>query len=475
MKDFALTPFGATETLSVQGMTCASCVGRVEKAIERVAGVASVSVNLATEKAEVRYAAAPVHQAVVTAIRKAGYDVEPTSFDLAVEGMTCASCVARVEKAILSVPGVSSASVNLATERATIRADASAALHVAVEVAIRKAGYEPHAVLASGADKTAAREADQAQLRRDLLLAAALTLPIFVLEMGRHLIPGVHMWLGMTLGDTPLYIIYFLLATAVQFGPGMRFYRKGLPALWRLAPDMNSLVVLGSSAAWAYSVVATFAPAVLPQGTVNVYFEASSVIVTLILMGRYLEARAKGRTSQAISRLVGLQAKSARVLRGDAVVEVALEAVRPGDVVQVRPGDRIPVDGVVLSGASYVDEAMISGEPVPVRKVEGAAVTGGTINKTGSFTYRAEKVGSDMMLARIIRMVEAAQGAKLPIQAVVDRVTAWFVPVVMTAAALTKAKDSAGCGPQISQTAKVKAAAAMTAGTNHAVTRSTTA
>ena len=437
MKDFAFTLSGTTESFSVQGMTCASCVGRVEKAIERVEGVAAASVNLATEKAEVRYAAAPVHQAVVAAIRKAGYEVEPTSFDLAVEGMTCASCVARVEKAILSVLGVSSASVNLATERATIRADVSATLHVAVEAAIRKAGYEPHAVLASGTDKTAAREADQARLRRDLLLAAALTLPIFVLEMARHLIPGFHMWLGMTVGDTPLYIFYFLLASAVQFGPGLRFYAKGLPALWHLSPDMNSLVVIGSTAAWGYSVVATFAPAVLPQGTANVYFEASSVIVTLILMGRYLEARAKGRTSQAISRLVGLQAKSARILRGDTVVEVALEAVRPGDIIQVRPGDRIPVDGTVLTGASYVDEAMISGEPVPVRKAEGAKVTGGTINKTGSFTYRAEKVGADMMLARIVRMVEAAQGAKLPIQAVVDRVTAWFVPAVMAAATLT--------------------------------------
>jgi Cu+-exporting ATPase len=439
MKDFAgASPFEPAEFIAVEGMTCASCVGRVEKAIAGVAGVASASVNLATERAEVRYVGQPVHEAVVAAIRKAGYEVEPESFDLGVEGMTCASCVGRVEKALAGVPGVVVASVNLATERATIRVlDKSPALTAAIEAAVLRAGYEPRAIMAEGADKSAARAAEQGRLRRDFLIAAALTLPIFVLEMGRHLIPRLHIWLGMTVGDTPLYVFYFLLATAVQFGPGLRFYRKGLPALWRLSPDMNSLVVVGSSAAWAYSVVATFAPSLLPEGTANVYFEASSVIVTLILMGRFLEAKAKGRTSQAISRLVGLQAKSARVLRGGEVVEVMLEAVRLGDVIQIRPGDRLPVDGTVLTGTSYVDEAMISGEPVPVLKEAGTAVTGGTINTTGAFTYRAEKVGADMMLSRIIRMVESAQGAKLPIQAVVDRVTAWFVPAVMAAAALT--------------------------------------
>ncbi len=439
MKDFAASPpFGPVESIAVDGMTCASCVGRVEKAIAGVEGVASASVNLATERAEVRYAGPPVHAAVVAAIRSAGYEVEPETFDLGVEGMTCASCVGRVEKALAGVPGVVSASVNLATERATIRVlDKSPGLSASIEAAIRGAGYEPRAVVAVGVDKSAAREVAQALLKRDVLIAAALTVPIVLLELGRRLIPGLQIWLDVSVGETALYTLYFLLATTVQFGPGLRFYRKGLPALWRLAPDMNSLVVLGTSAAWAYSVVATFAPFVLPQGTANVYYEASSVIVTLILMGRYLEAKAKGLTSQAISRLVGLQAKSARVLRGTEFVEVALDAVNPGDVIQIRPGDRLPVDGTVLTGSSYVDEAMISGEPVPVQKQDGAAVTGGTINKTGTFTYRAEKVGADMMLSRIIRMVEIAQGAKLPIQAVVDRVTAWFVPAVMAVATVT--------------------------------------
>ena len=439
MKDLvAETPSGLSDSIPIVGMTCASCVGRVEKAVAKVPGVAQVAVNLATETAEVRYGGPMVRDAVIAAIRATGYDVSATTVEIGIEGMTCASCVSRVERALAAVPGVLSASVNLATERATLRVEgASGAAMGRIEAAIRNAGYEARALAAGVESKAAQREEEQARLKRDLIFAGALTLPIFVLEMGGHASPALHHWLGMVVGDRLLYLGFFLLATLVQFGPGLRFYRKGVPALLRLSPDMNSLVVLGSTAAWGYSVVATFAPGLLPDGTRNVYFEASAVIVTLILLGRWLEAKAKGRTSEAISRLMGLQAKSARVERNGVFVEVPLEEVRAGDVIQVRPGDRLPVDGVVINGASYVDEAMISGEPVPVEKRAGDAITGGTINKTGSFTYRAEKVGSDTVLAQIIRMVESAQGAKLPIQALVDRVTAWFVPAVMLAAAAT--------------------------------------
>ena len=217
----------------------------------------------------------------------------------------------------------------------------------------------------------------------------------------------------------------------------MRFYTKGIPALLRGAPDMNSLVAVGTLAAYLFSVVATFTPGVLPAGTVNVYYEAAAVIVTLILLGRYLEARAKGRTSDAIKRLVGLQAKTARVRRDGSVMEIPVAEVAPGDIVEVRPGDRLPVDGDVIEGESYVDESMITGEPVPVAKTEGAEVVGGTVNQNGAFAFRTTAVGGDTMLSQIIRMVEAAQGSKLPIQAMVDRVTMWFVPAVMTLAALT--------------------------------------
>ncbi|ATQ41691.1 heavy metal translocating P-type ATPase [Caulobacter mirabilis] len=437
-----LTPAGVAgrQSFPIAGMTCASCVRRVELAIGKAPGVAAATVNLATETADVTFDAQGDPAAVISAIEGAGYEVPAETTDVEIEGMTCASCVRRVELAIAAVPGVLKASVNLATERATIETLAGAAPRAAIDAAIRKAGYTPrHRQDAAAAtdSREAARDREMSHLKRDLAVAGSLTLPIFVLEMGSHAIPALHHWLVMTVGQQPLYLAFFVLATIVQFGPGLRFYRKGVPALLRLAPDMNSLVVLGSTAAWAYSVVAVFAPGVFPSGTANVYFEASAVIITLILLGRMLEAKAKGRTSEAIKRLVGLQAKSARVERNGVFVDTPLEDVVAGDVVQVRPGDKIPVDGLVLSGSSFVDEAMISGEPIPVAKGEGAEVIGGTINKTGSFTYRATKVGADTLLAQIIRMVETAQGSKLPIQALVDKVTAWFVPAVMVAAAAT--------------------------------------
>eukprot|EP01036_Dinobryon_divergens_P039827 gene39827-52571_t len=249
---------------------------------------------------------------------------------------------------------------------------------------------------------------------------------------------GTSPWPVMnTIGMQNSWYLQFALTTAVLFGPGLRFFAKGLPALARFAPDMNSLVAVGTSAAYGYSLIATFLPQLLPAGTVNVYYEAAAVIVTLILLGRTLEARAKGRTSEAIKRLVGLQAKTARVFRDGAVVELPIAEVRPSDLVEVRPGERVPVDGEVTEGASWIDESMISGEPLPVEKTIGSAVTGGTINQTGAFTFRATAVGEATMLAQIIRMVEAAQGGKLPIQALVDRVTMWFVPAVMALAALT--------------------------------------
>jgi heavy metal translocating P-type ATPase len=364
--------------------------------------------------------------------------VADQELDLAIEGMTCASCVARVEKALQKVPGVSRASVNLATERATILAPAGTVSTAALEQAVRGIGYEARAITANDEpdDMSEKRDAEASALARSLMIAALLTLPIFIVEMGSHLIPALHHWVMMTLGPWSNYL-QFGLTTLVLFGPGLRFFRKGIPALLRLAPDMNALVAMGAGAAYLYSTVATFLPGWLPAGTGYVYFEAAAVIVTLVLFGRMLEARAKGRTGTAIRKLVKLRPKTARLLRDGQPVEVELEAVKVGDILLARPGDQIAVDGVVTEGLSFVDEAMITGEPVPVEKSVGANVVGGTINKTGSFSYRAEKVGSDTVLAQIIRMVESAQGAKLPIQALVDKVTAWFVPAVMAAALVT--------------------------------------
>ena len=427
--------------LPVLGMTCASCVGRVEKAVLAVPGVTEASVNLAAERAHVVLDAGGSPAAVADAIRAAGYEPLEEEVVYPVREMTCASCVGRVEKALAAVPGVLSASVNLATERATVRFLSGTVSFRDLAAAVQQAGYvleQPEQGDAEAGDREqAARAAEIRNLGRAVLIAGVATLPLFVLEMGSHFIPGMHHWLAETIGVQNWRLISFVLATFVLFGPGLIFFRKGVPALLRRAPDMNSLVVLGASAAWAFSTVATFAPALLPEGTANVYFEAAAVIVTLILVGRWIEARAKGQTSQAIRRLMSLQAKTARVVRDDLEQDVAIDSVQPGDIVVVRPGERVPVDGVVTEGASWLDESMLTGEPIPVEKSAGAKVVGGTMNTTGAFRFEAQQVGAETVLAQIVRMVETAQGAKLPIQALVDRVTGWFVPVVMAVAVLT--------------------------------------
>jgi heavy metal translocating P-type ATPase len=360
---------------------------------------------------------------------------KPVSIDI--EGMTCASCVSRVERALLKVPGVSGATVNLATERATVQLNDRNHLDGLIE-AIEKVGYKasetPHDRGQGGHDH---HDEDAAILRRDVLIAGVLTLPLFVLEMLGHLYMPFHMWLMSAVSMDVLYIGYFIATTIVLFVPGWRFFRIGIPALLRGAPEMNSLVALGAGAAWLYSVVVTFAPQLVPAQTQYVYYEAAAVIVTLILVGRWLEAIAKGRTGEAVQRLVRGQAKAARVQRGGAVVELPVEQVSVGDIIVVRPGEKIAVDGEIVEGASHIDESMISGEPLPVSRGVGASVVGGTLNTSGSFSFRATKVGGDTMLAQIIRMVEEAQGGKLQIQGVVDRITAWFVPAVIVLAIAT--------------------------------------
>lgn len=428
-------------SLPVEGMTCASCVGRVEKALKAVRGISTASVNLATERADITLTDSGDALSAVRAIESAGYSVRHEITELAIEDMTCASCVGRVEKALAQTPGVIEAGVNLATERARIIHFAGVVSVADLEAAVVKAGYTSRRLSAESANTedqdNERRKGEARSLRRALYTAAIFTLPVFILEMGSHVIPGMHDLVMRTLGQQMNWYIQFVLATIVLFGPGMRFFRKGIPALLRGAPDMNSLVSVGTIAAYGYSVVATFIPGVLPKGTANVYFEAAVVIVTLILLGRTLEARAKGRTSQAIKRLVGLQAKTARVDRNGKIVEIPLDQVATDDVILVRPGEKIPVDGEVVDGSSYVDESMITGEPVPVSKGIGAEVVGGTINKTGAFSFRVTKIGANTVLAQIIRLVEQAQGSKLPIQALVDKVTMWFVPAVMAGAGVT--------------------------------------
>lgn len=418
-------------------MTCASCAGRVEKALSAVPGVVSASVNLASETAQVTYEDPANAQALIAALDTVGYPAVVDEVTLEIEGMTCASCVGRVEKALKSVPGVLEASVNLATETAQVRYVSGATSMAEIASTVTGVGYPAKVKSGTNADKADRKAEEIKRLGWLTLLAAMLALPVFSLEMGSHVIPGMHDWIGQAIGYQTSRLFQFVLTTIVLIGPGLRFYTIGFPALLKGTPDMNSLVAVGTSAAYGFSLVATFAPGVLPEGTANVYYEAAAVIVVLILLGRFLEARAKGRTGEAIRKLVGLQAKTAYVERGGEVVELAIEDIVSGDVIHVRPGEKIAVDGTVLSGTSYVDESMITGEPVPKEKTQSAEIVGGTVNGSGALTFRATKVGSDTMLAQIIAMVEQAQGAKLPIQGLVDRITSWFVPAVMATAVFT--------------------------------------
>ncbi|TMV03387.1 heavy metal translocating P-type ATPase [Ruegeria sediminis] len=427
----------AMARFQVEGMSCASCVGRVERALGAVPGVNSASVNLASESAQVSFSAPATVAQLVDALGDAGYPAATDEITLDVEEMSCASCVGRVERALKAGDGVLDASVNLAAETATVRYASGATTPADIAALAAAAGYPARVRAAESPDREDRKADEIRQLAQRTLLAAALALPVFVIEMGSHVIPGMHHLVAGAIGVQNSYYLQFLLTTVVLFGPGLQFYTKGFPALFKGAPDMNSLVALGTAAAYGFSLVSTFAPEVLPEGTANVYYEAAAVIVVLILLGRLLEARAKGRTGEAIRKLVGLQARTARVERDGAVVERPIDEIVVGDVIHVRPGEKIAVDGQVLGGSSYVDESMITGEPVPVEKTEGAQVVGGTVNGAGALTFRAEKVGADTMLSQIIRMVEQAQGAKLPIQGMVDRVTLWFVPAVMAVAALT--------------------------------------
>ncbi len=429
----------ATIQFQVEGMSCASCVGRVEKALSSVPGVNEASVNLAAESASVTHDDSVTAAELAEVLGDVGYPAVVDEVSLDVQEMTCASCVARVERTLKAHEGVLDATVNLAAESAIVRYATGVITPAEIAQLATVAGYPAQVKSADTTDKSERKADEIRQLARRTLIAAVLALPVFIIEMGAHVIPGMHELVAGTIGMKNSHYLQFLLTTIVLFGPGLQFYTKGFPALLKGAPDMNSLVAIGTSAAYGFSLVSTFAPSALPEGTANVYYEAAAVIVVLILLGRLLEARAKGRTGEAIRKLIGLQAKTARVERDGTVVERAIEDIIVGDVIHVRPGEKIAVDGVVLTGSSYVDESMITGEPVPVEKTEGAEVVGATVNGTGALTFRAEKVGSDTMLAQIIQMVEQAQGAKLPIQGMVDRITQWFVPAVIVVAILTVA------------------------------------
>ncbi len=428
-----------TARLGITGMSCASCAGRVEKAIARVPGVHSASVNLATESATVRHDGRPSTAELVAAVEAAGYGVTREEHTLPIAGMSCASCVARIEKALSAVPGVLSASVNLATEQARVGVVAGTGPEALIS-AIEGAGYtvrrdtqesdDDTGGTASGPDAAGAPPAPAAARdheRRHLLYAAVLTLPLALPMLG--MLVGEHWALPGS--------VQLLLASPVQFWLGARFYRAGWKALSAGTGNMDLLVALGTSAAFGLSVHHLLAGSPHHDAPA-LYFEASAVIITLVLMGKWLEARAKRQTTEAIRALQALRPATARIR--DAAgreVEVPLARVRVGDVAIVLPGERIPVDGEIIEGQSHADESLLTGESLPVAKEAGSRVTGGAVNGEGRLVVRTTAIGAESVLARIIRMVEDAQAKKAPIQRIVDRVSAVFVPVVVAIALLT--------------------------------------
>jgi len=420
---------------AIDGMMCGACVARVQKALGKVDGVSDATVNLATERAQVMFDPQITDAATLfSAVEHAGYHARSEQLAFTVEGMTCGACVARVEKSLSRQNGVLTATVNLATGRAQVdylvgETDASA-LFASVE----KTGYSAVALDDTPAADNQASAADD--IRASLLIAALFAVPLFVVSMAQML-PGVGPAMAALLPARGWAIVELVLALPVQFYAGRRFYTLGWAELKHAAPGMNSLVLIGSNAAFFYSLAALAVPQIFPQGSAHTYFDAAGMIVTLILLGRYLEALARGRTSQAVQGLMQLQSRDARVQRNGEWVAIDVGDVAVGDCVQVRPGERLPVDGVVVSGTSYVDESMISGEPVPLEKHRGLNVVGGTVNQNGTLEIEATSVGSDTVLSQIIRMVEDAQAEKPRIQAVADRIAGVFVPIVMAISVLT--------------------------------------
>ncbi|NKJ50378.1 copper-transporting ATPase [Burkholderia sp. SG-MS1] len=437
--------------LDIGGMTCASCATRVEKALAKVPGVTRASVNLATERARVEGDASVDAEALANAVRKAGYEATPSTrtdatpvemqaaTELAIGGMTCASCAMRVEKALAKVPGVTHASVNLATETATVKLSSTAADPDALIAAVRKAGYEatlipaPETVaLADPAGQPAATTPTAADRKRSearselaaVLACAVLTLPLIVPMFGE--------WFGVHAMPPPW--LQFGLASIVQFVFGARFYRAAYRAVRAGAGNMDLLVALGTSAAYGISV---YELASHPGDMMHLYFEASAVVITLVRFGKWLEARAKRQTTDAIRALNALRPERARIRVGGGEREVPLAQVQVGTVVIVRPGERVPVDGVVLEGRTHIDESLITGESLPVPKQPADIVTAGSINGEGAIAVTTSAIGAETTLARIIRLVENAQAEKAPIQRLVDRVSEIFVPAILAIALLT--------------------------------------
>ncbi|MGE5381421.1 MAG: heavy metal translocating P-type ATPase [Methylocystaceae bacterium] len=411
-------------TLKVSGMSCAACSARVERGLNSLAGIDEANVNLATEQATVKYDPQELNvSAIVKKIEDTGYSVPEEKIELKISGMSCAACVTRVEKGLGKMAGVKEASVNLATETAQVIYWPGQLTEQDLIAEVRHTGYDASVI--TSAEDVLGEEVNTELIRRQRMLwfSALLSIPFLIIMIGHMSKVSLPAWLVSP-------ITQLILASLVQFIAGAPFYSGAYHALINKSANMDVLVALGTSAAYFYSL-----GSVLSMSHPHLYFEVSAILITLILLGKYLEARAKGRTSDAIRKLIGLQPKTARVIRGDKETEIPVAELIVGDVVIIRPGERIPVDGVVVEGYSAVDESMLTGESVPVDKNVDDEVTGATINKFGLLKVRATRIGKDSVLAQIVRVVQEAQGSKAPIQRLADIVAGYFVPVVVTIAA----------------------------------------
>lgn len=437
------TARGVSVDIPIRGMHCASCAGQIEKGLQAVPGVEHASVNFGAERAAVRF---DPSRASIDALRRAvqelGYEIPLEEVVIPIQGMHCASCVRRIEEGLTSLPGVIRANVNLATAQATIAYLPGPTTLTDLRWAIQDSGYTPLEItgLEAGADREKAlREREERELRRKFQVGALLSTLIVIGALPHMGLHGLAAWIPPQLSSP---WVQLLLATPVHWWVGWQFHRGFITTLRHRTADMNTLVSLGTNAGYFYSVMATIAPSFFAiEQQAAVYFETVAVLHTLIILGRWLEARARGRTSEAIKKLIGLQARTARVLRrsdaGPVEEDIPIEQVQVGNLVVVRPGEKIPVDGIVREGASAVDESMLTGESLPVEKRSGAAVFGATLNKTGTFTFEVTRVGRETALAQIIRLVEQAQASKPPIQRLADRIAAVFVPAVVGIALVT--------------------------------------
>jgi len=424
--------------LPVEGMTCAACVGHVENALKGVPGVVDASVNLGTEKASVEFDPAQVRfQVIEEAVSGAGYKLGTQSASLNIGGMTCSACVSHIENALREVPGVAEANVNLGVERATVEFIPGIVELSDLQAAVEGAGYRVEGFNDSGDQERELERLSKMkeirELRNRLMFAGAGAILLF---LGTF---GVFPWVSNLMGRNYYPFLLWALATPVQFWAGSNFYTSGLGALKHGTSNMHTLIALGTTVAYAYSVTVVlldaFSPGVLADNGIEakVYFDTAAIIVALILLGRFLEAGARGRTSEAIRRLIGLRPTSARVLRDGNEIDIPVDQVIIGDTVMVRPGEKIPVDGLVTDGYSAVDESMLTGESMPVEKVPGDKIFGATINSNGALYFEATQVGGETVLAQIIGLVEEAQGSKAPIQRLADQVASYFVPAVIIA------------------------------------------